>query len=306
MASISPTRRSSNLKKSLFIQLPFNSRKIPCRATINWSISGGVTIRGGAKRRIVSWVQLIRNPFSRQASTTGFPGKSSARPRSSPRPRTSFTTGNSVCQRLQPLLKISPHLPDPVQKSRFQEDRQHRQSRGANQVVPAEGGRMRPRDKGPGRFIAGQQGPDGQTVAQGLGQGHQVGFDPELFVGKQGPRAAEPGLHLVQDQQGFPLPTSLPGPLSKNRLPARAPPLLPGWAPVERHKWNRPRPGPGPPGRQRGQRQNRATAVRIPAETSFARWPRGSPWSGHESCFPCRGWSFSPVPKTPRRSAGPA
>ena len=82
------------------------------------SISAGVTIKGGAKRRIVSWVQLIREPFSELHHRFCRPDQS---PRSSPLPPDLFYLGKLTRQRLQPLLrKCPPTRLTPLQESRFQ------------------------------------------------------------------------------------------------------------------------------------------------------------------------------------------
>ncbi len=44
-------------------------------------------------------------------------------------------------------------------------------------------------------------GSDGQTPAQPLGQGDHVGHDADRLVGVEPARAADTGLHLVEDQQ---------------------------------------------------------------------------------------------------------
>ncbi len=46
----------------------------------------------------------------------------------------------------------------------------------------------------------GDHGADGRPSGQGLGQGHDVGFDPFLLVGEKGPGAAAAHLDLVEDR----------------------------------------------------------------------------------------------------------
>ena len=54
-------------------------------------------------------------------------------------------------------------------------------------------------------------GADGDEPAgQGLGDGHQVGLDPVVLVAEEPAGPAQPGLHLVADQQG-PVPVQQGG-----------------------------------------------------------------------------------------------
>src|SRR5690606_9411479 len=56
-------------------------------------------------------------------------------------------------------------------------------------------------ERSPGTLIAHEGGQGHHTPAQGLGEGHDVGRDTVVIAAEHLPRASEPGLYLVDDQQ---------------------------------------------------------------------------------------------------------
>jgi len=54
-----------------------------------------------------------------------------------------------------------------------------------------------------------QHGTDGEAVSQGLGEGHDVGSHPFLFVGEQGPCASHSHLDFVKNEKQVMLETKL-------------------------------------------------------------------------------------------------
>ena len=67
--------------------------------------------------------------------------------------------------------------------------------------VPAEGRAVVARPDRAGDLVPHEQRADRETVAEALGQRDEVGLEPELLGREERPRAAEPGLHLVDPEQ---------------------------------------------------------------------------------------------------------
>ncbi|MBA7692725.1 hypothetical protein ES703_101292 [subsurface metagenome] len=60
--------------------------------------------------------------------------------------------------------------------------------------------------------VLGHYGPNGQAAGQSLGQGHDIGFNAVLLVGKECPGAAQASLDFVQNEQNTRLVAPCPHP----------------------------------------------------------------------------------------------
>ncbi len=78
---------------------------------------------------------------------------------------------------------------------------QHRQRRGRADRVTAECAAVQAGGEQVRGSTDGQTGSDRQTAAEALGQRHHIGGDAVVLVGEERAGAADPGLHLVEDQQ---------------------------------------------------------------------------------------------------------
>ncbi len=163
------------------------------------SISSSLTVSGGAKRNAVGVTALVDEPGSEQTTadlagiaTVELGGEQQATP-----PDTEVTAG--ISSRLRRDARPW-HLGEPrcVDATHLVDDR-HDGRRGqrttgvrAPVVARFEGGS----DIGsrPAR-------PDRHAVAHPLRQGDDIGNDVGVLEPEPAPRAPEPGLHLVEDQQ---------------------------------------------------------------------------------------------------------
>ena len=80
---------------------------------------------------------------------------------------------------------------------------QNGQSGGAGQRVAAVGAAVVAGDQGLGGLAAREARPDGEAAAQRFGRRQQVGDDAVMLVGEPLARPPDPGLNLVEDQQGL-------------------------------------------------------------------------------------------------------
>ena len=77
----------------------------------------------------------------------------------------------------------------------------HRAAGAAGKRIAAEGGAVRTGAEHIGRGAASQASANGDAVAEGLGQGHDVGQNAGVLVSEQLPGAPHAGLNLVEHQQ---------------------------------------------------------------------------------------------------------
>ena len=95
--------------------------------------------------------------------------------------------------------------------------RQHRPGGGSGQRLAAERGGVVARLEGGGDVRPGPAGADGDAVAERLGHRDDVRLDAHVLEGEPPTGAAEPGLHLVDHEQGAPLVAQAADPLQVRR-----------------------------------------------------------------------------------------
>ncbi len=160
------------------------SRSTPRSASSTEIVSGGVI------RSAVSPAVPTSRLCSSAACATGPAGRPSSTASRRPAPRT------FVELRLEPLADRA-HVREQVVVDRLDDGARG----GAGDGVAAEGRGVVARDE-PGRGAVGdEQRADREAVREPLGERDRVGADAGPLPGEELARAADPGLHLVEDEQ---------------------------------------------------------------------------------------------------------
>ncbi len=128
-------------------------------------------------------------------------------------------------QPLEPTPEVIGHPARVVENPLALEGAAHLERGRRHNGRAAEGRRVRARPEGCGDRRARQHRTHRKTVGERLGQGHDVGCGPELFVGEHRPGTAHPGLNLIEDEQEAGLVAQGPDLLEEVRPRATHPPL---------------------------------------------------------------------------------
>src|SRR5207247_718775 len=107
-------------------------------------------------------------------------------------------------ERLEPAPEVLPNRPHVPEERRLGERLHRRDRRRARDRVAAEGRAVRAGREGRGDALGRAHGADREPAAERLGERHDVGRDAGVLVREETPRAPEPALDLVEDEEHLP------------------------------------------------------------------------------------------------------